>query len=598
LTVLDNIERRDARQGLAVTLKRAPTPSGPITELFDRLHELHLYAGEPGVRQIARGMGTHGISYTTVHNTFKGPKVPRWDCLRLVVEQLNGDVEQFHALWTMARTAEQRPTQVTPSSDAGVPPQVARPVNRRFAFVQVTYRLPFDASGRVAVGRWQKNTINSPSLDRQFATRGGVWIGWAEKTAALPAARSTAEGVAIEPVELPSPELEQHYEGYCNSTIWPLYHNSIERPEFQPPWEDANRLVNERFADAVSRIAARGATVWIHDYHLQLVPAMLRRGRPDLRIGFFLHIPFPPPELFAYLPDRDQILRGLLGADLVGFQRASGAENFLHSVKRLLRLPTSGNLVLVGERRVTVDAFPISVDTAAVEQLAGLPRVQKRAARIRTELGTPRTLLLGIDRLDYTKGIEQRLEAYGQLLATGALSADSSVFVQVVIVSRERLVRYAELRERVDRLAGRLNGTYGRVGNPVVHYINRVHDIEEMVALYAAADVMVVTPLSDGMNLVSKEYVASRVDNRGALVLSEFAGAATELREALLVNPNDIRTLKNAILLAATMDTTEQERRMDAMRWQIRKHDVHAWATTFLNALHKTATAASTRSAS
>jgi trehalose 6-phosphate synthase len=572
-----------------VTLKRAPTAPGPVTKLFDQLHELHLYAGEPGVREIARGMGARGISYTTVHNTFKGPKVPRWDSLRLVVEQLNGDIEQFHALWTMARTAEQGPAQVTPSAEIETAGGTVAPINRRFAFVQMTYRLAFDDGGRVAVGRWQKNTINADSLDKQFAARGGVWIGWPDKIYTSSPVRSTANGLAIEPVELPSPELEDHYEGYCNSTIWPLYHNSIERPEFQPNWEDANRLVNQRFADTVNRVAARGATVWIHDYHLQLVPAMLRRSRPDLRVGFFLHIPFPPPDLFGYLPDREQILRGILGADLVGFQQASGAENFLHSVRRLLRLPTSGNLVLVDERRVMVDAFPISIDATTVEKLAGLPRVHKRTARIRAELGTPRTVLLGIDRLDYTKGIEQRLEAYGQLLATGALSADSSVFVQVGTVSRERLTRYAELRERVDRLAGRLNGTYGRVGNPVVHYINRVRDFEEMVALYAAADVMVVTSLSDGMNLVAKEYVASRVDNRGALVLSEFAGAATELREALLVNPNDIRGLKNAILLAATMDVAEQKRRMDAMRWQIRRHDVQAWASNFLNALQKAA---------
>ncbi|MFD0579310.1 alpha,alpha-trehalose-phosphate synthase (UDP-forming) [Dactylosporangium darangshiense] len=245
--------------------------------------------------------------------------------------------------------------------------------------------------------------------------------------------------------------------------------------------------------------------------------------------------------------------------------------------------------MLHDERRIRVDAFPISIDFEATQRVAAQPRTRRRAAEIRAGLGGPRRMLLGVDRLDYTKGIEQRLEAYGRLLADGDLRADDTVFVQVATPSRQRLAQYASLRDRVERLTGRLNGAYSGVGHNVVHYTSRQYSFDELVALFAAADVMVTTPLSDGMNLVAKEYVGSRVDNRGALVLSEFAGASAELDQALLVNPNDAEELRGAMLLAAGMRPDEQRRRMEIMRGHLQRHDVRAWVRSFLDALRMSA---------
>ena len=251
------------------------------------------------------------------------------------------------------------------------------------------------------------------------------------------------------------------------------------------------------------------------------------------------------------------------------------------------RTGTDANSIYVDGRRVTVDCLPMSVDTRAFERAAAAPAIQRRAAAIRAELGDPGSLIVGLDRLDYTKGIEQRLLAYGQILADGL--ADSVAFVQVGTLTRENLAKYTELRQRVERMAGRLNGEYGTLGRPAVHYTNQAVDFAEKIALYRAADVMLVTPLSDGMNLVAKEYVASRTDNRGVLVLSEFAGAAAELTDALLINPNDLDDLANAIVRALRMNPAEQARRMETMRGHLRTHDIQTWISAFLTGLDKAA---------
>jgi len=325
--------------------------------------------------------------------------------------------------------------------------------------------------------------------------------------------------------------------------------------------------------------------VWIQDYQLQLVPSMLRRTRPDLRIGFFLHIPFPPVELFMQWPRRVGIVRGLAGADLIGFQRPLGAQNFLRLTRHLLGLRPRGNAVEVDGREVRADAFPISIDVGEIESLALSPLVRQRAERIRVELGEPKTVILGVDRLDYTKGIETRIKAFRELLSDGRLSVPETVMVQVATPSRERVEQYQALRIDVEREVGRINGDYGRVGVPAVHYLHQSYSRSELVALYCAADVMMVTPLRDGMNLVAKEYVAARVDLGGALVLSEFAGAAGDLRQAFLVNPYDLDGVKDTLLRGVTVDPMDGMRRMRAMRRFLRTHDVSNWARTFLDAL-------------
>ncbi len=581
-----------------MALKREPTPAGAITELFDRLHDLHLDAGEPGVRQIATGIGRGVVSYTTVHNVFRGPRVPKWGHLELIVDQLGGSPEAFRSLWRAARLAELAAPGTAaehvsaPGSASGgvpeigaVPPAEAESVSRTFGFVLVTNRIPVHAHNRSRAG--VRNDY-SPGLDQVFRDlvieQHGVWVGWSRHDEDV-GGLEQAGAPPLMRVVLTGREVEWHMEGQCSSTLWPLYHGSIERPEFRRDWREAYRAVNERYADAVALVAAPGAAVWIHDYHLQLVPALLRARRPDLRTGFFLHIPLPPVELFGQLPGRDEILRGLLGADVVGFQRPRSAQNFLQLCRDILDLPTSEGSVRTGTRTVFVGAYPVSIDVAAIERMVGQSRIRRRAQQIRAEAGNPEVLVAGIDRLDYTKGIEQRLLAYGEILNELGSAANPPAFIQVATLSRERVARYASLRERVDRLAGHLNGSYGRMGSPAVRYTNSALDFTEVVALYRAADVMVVTPFSDGMNLVSKEYVACRVDDRGALVLSEFAGAAAELEEAILVNPNDADDLKEAILRAIAMRPVEQRQRMQAMRERLRVHGSQAWIAAFLNAL-------------
>jgi trehalose-6-phosphate synthase len=326
---------------------------------------------------------------------------------------------------------------------------------------------------------------------------------------------------------------------------------------------------------------------------------MLRELRSDVRIGFFNHIPFPGYELFAQLPWRRQIVAGLLGADLLGFQRQSDATNFLRACRRAAGFTTKGPVIRVsgpgpgGERAVRAAAFPISIDAAALEELARSDDVQARAKEIRQLVGQPRIVLLGIDRLDYTKGILHRLNAYGEILSEGRLGPPDAVLVQVASPSRERVEQYRLLRDEVEGTVGRINGEHEELGRPPIHYLYQSYPREEMAALYVAADVMLVTPLRDGMNLVAKEYVACRYEETGALVLSEFTGAADELTSAFLVNPHDIDGLKEAIVRAATISPSEARRRMRSMRRRVREHDVAHWAATFLETLQQTPDASS-----
>jgi trehalose 6-phosphate synthase len=459
-------------------------------------------------------------------------------------------------------------------------------VSGEYRFVVVANRLPVDeVVAEDGSRRWARSPGGLVSaLHPTVRARKGAWIGWAGGTGDPPEPFEL-DGMWLRPVGLSEEELDYYYEGESNATIWPLYHDAVETPEFHRHWREAYRRVNRRFAEAAAEAAAPGATVWVHDYQLQLVPTMLRELRPDLRIGFFLHIPFPPVELFMQLPWRKRLLEGLLGADLVGFQRPGGATNFLRLAHELLGLEPEGDEVVVNGRTVMARAFPISIDVGEMEQLAADPRIQQRARELKDELGPDRRLLLGVDRLDYTKGIEHRLKAYRELLAEGQLSNREVALVQVATPSRLRVAQYRQLRERVEREVGRINGEYGEVGLAPVHYLFRSYDREELLALYLAADVMLVTPLRDGMNLIAKEYVAARTDDEGALVLSEFTGAAAELPEAFLVNPHDVDGLKEAFVAALDAPAEERQSRMRRMREHVATHDVKRWAKEFLDTL-------------
>ena len=461
------------------------------------------------------------------------------------------------------------------------------PRKNRAEFVVVANRLPVD---RVLGPDGEETWRTSPgglvaALEPVMQGVDGAWVGWAGQADAE-IEPFTADGIRLIPVRISAQEVEEYYEGFANDTIWPLYHDVIAPPQYHREWWDAYERVNRRFAETAAEATAQGGTVWVHDYQLQLVPALLRELRPDLTIGYFHHIPFPAHGLYAQLPWRDQVLNGLLGADVVGFQRAQDAVYFLTAVRRRLRYEVRGSHVTTPDgRTVLAKGFPISIDTTPYLELAQRPDVLARAAEIREELGNPGRILLGVDRLDYTKGIRHRIKAYGELIAQGRLAVGDVTFVQVAVPSRERVDSYAQLRDEIELSVGRLNGDYDTMHHTAIRYLHRSFPRDEMVALYLAADVMLVTALRDGMNLVAKEYVATRADNRGVLVLSEFTGAADELRQAVRVNPHDIEGMKDAIMTAVEMTPAEQGRRMRALRKKVLDHDVNAWSSEFLDAL-------------
>ncbi len=474
-----------------------------------------------------------------------------------------------------------KPSAAFATQDAGC----EKPVGE-FDFVVVANRLPVDRVEESDGSVWWRPSPGGlvSALEPVMRRADGAWIGWSGVAGDAPEPFDDA-GMRLVGVQLSDAEVRDYYEGFCNATLWPLYHDVIAPPRFHRTWWEAYVRVNERFARAAAARAAIGATVWVHDYQLQLVPGLLRELRPDLRIGFFNHIPFPGYEIFAQLPWRRQIVEGLLGADLLGFQRQGDATNFLRACRRAADLATKGAQVRVDDRWVRAAAFPISIDSAAFGEMARRDDVRARAREIRAALGNPEIVLLGVDRLDYTKGILHRLKAYGEILAESRLAPPEAMLVLVASPSRERVEQYRVLRDEVEVTVGRINGEYGAVGNPPVHYLHQSYPKEEMAALYLAADVMLVTSLRDGMNLVAKEYVACRHDETGALVLSEFTGAADELGSAFLVNPHDIEGLKDAIVRAATISARDAKRRMRSMRRRVREHDVAHWAASFLHAL-------------
>jgi trehalose 6-phosphate synthase len=479
-----------------------------------------------------------------------------------------------------------------------------------YDFVAAASRLPVDqVEGPGGQVEWRPSPGGLvTALEPVMRQADGVWIGW-PGAAGDPPEPFDAEGMHLVGIGLSRDEVRDYYEGFCNATIWPLYHDVIVPPAFHRAWWEAYVRVNRRFARAVTERAAPHATVWVHDYQLQLVPAMVREQRRDVRIGFFAHIPFPGYEIFAQLPWRRQIVQGLLGADLLGFQRRGDAVNFLRACRRTAGLSTSGSLVrlpaaatgvasgLAGAaggrsangpsaaREIRVGAFPASIDFAAFEKLAHQESVRARAQEIRESLGHPGVVLLGIDRLDYTKGIIHRLNALGELLDEGRVAPSDVALIQVASPSRERVEHYRLLRDEVEVAVGRINGEHAELGSPPIHYLHQTYPREEMAALYLAADVMLVTALRDGMNLVAKEYVACRTDDTGALVLSEFTGAADELTGAILVNPHDIEGMKDAIMLAVQISPNEARRRMRSMRRRVRENDVTHWAAAFIDAL-------------
>ncbi|MCU4296109.1 trehalose-6-phosphate synthase [Brevibacterium permense] len=407
--------------------------------------------------------------------------------------------------------------------------------------------------------------------------RHGAWIGSA---GICPEEFDSFElaGMSLVPIGLSDSEFRSYYEGFSSATIWPLYHDRVFAPQFRQSWWDSYRAVNARFAETIIESAAPRAVVWIHDYHLQLVPSFVRRQRPDISIGYFSHIPFPSAGLFEQLPWREALLDGLLGADVIGFQRQTDVKNFTEVVDQLGPTGSMSDPCIV-------DCYPVSIDAKTVSQIAESASTQQIAQEIRAELGNPAILLLGFDKLDHANGIVERLLAYERLLDDGRLDPRCTCLLQVAVPSNKGLPSYRDLREQVERLVGRINGKFSGLSDAVVRYQHLDYSAAETVALYLAADVLLATSLKDGMNLVAKEYVCARRRHGGALVLSEFSGAADELVDAFIVNPHNLDDLAQAITAAATIDEEEASTRMDTMAETVRTYDSRFWTRRFLNVL-------------
>jgi trehalose 6-phosphate synthase len=419
-----------------------------------------------------------------------------------------------------------------------------------------------------------------------MASRSGAWAGWDGGTKGMPATLPDS-GVRLLPIGLSAAQLRDYYRGFANATMWPLLHNAIEKPRFERSWwlgyQEVNRIFAERVLPALD--AEPDALAWVHDYHLMLVPELIRNRRPDQPIGFFLHVPWPSPDIYARLPWRAQVLWGLLGADVVSFHTDEYRGNFLRSVARQLGdsgLEVRGSSVVLPDgRMVTTTTAPISIDVQEFAALAADPEA-KQGMEALEEQFSGRTLLLGVDRLDYTKGIIERLIAVEMLLERNEELRTSLAFLQLAVPSRDDVREYRQLRGIVEQHVGRINGLYTQPGSdPPVHYLYRGLSPSQLASYYASADALLVTPLIDGMNLVAKEYVTVQRAHGGSgiLILSEFTGAADELSQAVLCNPFDVEGLSYRIEQALGLPAEAKRQAMAAMAGQVRTHDVHDWVS-------------------
>lgn len=465
--------------------------------------------------------------------------------------------------------------------------------NRRGELVVLSNRLPYTVSAGVE-GPTLTPAVSGlvTAVEPVLRRTGGVWIGWGGRTThaagAGPLVLAPPEGAAysLQEVLFPEQEFRAYYHGFANAGLWPLCHHFVERASFDPTGWQAYVAANRRFTQATLPWAKTGRLVWVHDFHLALVPRQLRSGLPGVRIAFFWHIPFPPYELLATLPWARELLAGLLGSNLIAFHTQDYVHNFLRSAERLLGAEVDldrGQVTWQG-RTVQVQALPIGVDWQEFQTLARKPEVQERARAIRAAAGTP-VVMLGVERLDYTKGIPERLRAFDHLLEQHPELKGQVTLLQIGVPTRDGVPAYRELRRRVEEAVGRVNGKHTEGWHSPVRYQARGFSREDLVAHYLAADVGLVTPLRDGLNLVAKEYVASRVDGRGVLLLSPFAGAAADLPEALPGNPYNTEELAEAMRVAITMPEAEQRRRMAALQDRVRERDLAWWWKTTLQVL-------------
>jgi len=469
---------------------------------------------------------------------------------------------------------------------------------RRNRLVVVSNRLPFvckrDAEGNCRIQPGSGGLVSA--LAPVLRDRGGTWFGWlgaCEITQAIDKAAveaSAQSGYVLRPVALSAEEVHDFYQGFSNEVIWPLFHDLQSSCNFEPAYWRAYCDVNRKFAQSIMGASTAEDFVWVHDYQLMNVAAALREMGCESRMGFFLHIPFPPLDLFVKLPWRSQLIDALLSFDLIGFQTMRERRNFVDCVRALrkeVQIQGKGQLLTadVNGRDVRLGAFPIGIDFSAFARQAATSLVTARAQELRGKFPAGK-LVLGIDRLDYTKGIPHRLKAFHNLLTRYPQLREKISLIQVVVPSRVDIPEYEVLKTTIEQMVGRINGEFARPGGwvPVWYVYNSLGRVD-LLAYYRAADIALITPLKDGMNLVAKEYCASSIEADCVLILSEFAGAAVQLHSgALLVNPYDIEAVADEIKRACEMDIDERKARMRRLRRSIRKHDIFWWVDLFMHA--------------
>ena len=442
-------------------------------------------------------------------------------------------------------------------------------------------KLVFEPSvGGVATGLssldtdWEKCWIGWPGIDLGDCSRDQV-----------SSAQRRLRKENFYPVGLSAREVEDYYHGFCNEVVWPIFHYFVQYATYKKKFWDSYIEVNGKFARAILDVARAGDRIWIHDYHLMLVPDMVKKELPDSSVGFFLHIPFPSSEIFRLIPWCREIIEGLAGADLIGFHTFDYVRHFAESVRRILGHEHSLGSFIIGEREIRTDTFPMGIDYRKFSAAAKNSAVRRRKNEFRDLLGAGRKIILSIDRLDYSKGIPERLRAFDLFLRENPQVKDKAVLILVAVPSRTEVSRYKMLKNEVDNLVGSINGRHGTIAWNPIHYMYRSFGFEELISLYLAADVLFLTPLRDGMNLIAKEYVAARQDRTGVLILGEMAGTAQELSEAVIINPNDLQATSRALETALAMTRSEQKKRMATMQSRLRRYDIGRWTADFMERL-------------
>lgn len=468
----------------------------------------------------------------------------------------------------------------------------------------ISNRLPF------SISEHKKNVILKPSvgglatgMSSVYKKYGGKWIGWSgvscdgPRCKKLESAATLFEKEDCLPVNLTRKEIKGFYEGFSNKTLWPLFHYFTQFAEFRAEDWEAYVAVNRKFAETALSVVADGDILWVHDYQLLLVPEMIKEKKPNVLIGFFLHIPFPSFEVFRILPWRDEILKGMLGADLVGFHIYDYERHFFSSIRRLLGYEISFNRIILDDRVILADTFPMGIDFKKFENAAinfykkeGLESTIHNEMECFKENYANRKLILSIDRLDYTKGLQLRLNAFDRFLEKYPQYIGTVSLIMLAVPSRNNVDSYKKLKSEVDELVGKINGKYGMINYQPIRYFYRSLPFESLIELYCTCSIAMITPIRDGMNLVAKEYIACRIDDTGVMILSEMAGVIKEMGEAIIINPSNCEMVADSIKQALTMPVEEQKEKIRTIKNRIRSYDVYSWASTFVDTLESVET--------